>query len=588
MVRALRKLCLIGAPLLALACTGAIGDGKGGNPGQPGNGSNPPGGNGNGNGMTPGGGNGNGNGNGMIPGTNEPAPTGDPPSSIAGPKTCTSGKPGPRLLRRLTEEQLDNSVRDLFRNPAAPKSNLFNDPQVLGFTGDAGSLLVRDLGSQQLMSYAEQVGRWAVTTPAVVMGIAPCNQMTADCRSQFIRQFGQRAFRQPLTDAMVSRYEALFAAGGTFEKGLETTITAMLQSPYFLYRRELGEPDPQKPGQVRLTQFEVASALSYLITRTMPDDQLLKAAADNQLGTRAQIDAQVERLLQNPENRKTMHTFIGEWLESKNVATVLKEPKVFDFTEALRTDMERETAALIDDVVFTRNGTLADLFNTNYTFVNANLAKHYGLPAGTVAQMGDQLAKVTTQRDTGILAQGSILSAAGSVAFSSPTLRGKLVRTRLLCENLPPPPDNVDTNIKVPEGATLTTREIFETHSENATCRPCHNTMDPIGYGFENYDLVGRYRTMDNGKPIDASGEIIGTGFKFNGLKELNQHLANNATVRQCLVRYMAYYAYGATGWADDGCTTDAISTEAEAANWSIRSVLTAITHAPHFTTRVQ
>ena len=139
---------------------------------------------------------------------------------------------------------------------------MFNDPQVLGFTGDAAALLVRDLGSQQLMSYAEQVARWAVTNAAA--DIAPCNQMTPDCRTQFINQFGLRAFRQPLDDAKVARYEKLFASGATFEQGLELTITAMLQSPYFLYRRELGEPDPQKPGLVRLTPYEVASNISYL------------------------------------------------------------------------------------------------------------------------------------------------------------------------------------------------------------------------------------------------------------------------------------------------------------------------------------
>lgn len=574
MFRALSKFCLFGAPVLALACIGEIGEGTGRGPGDPGKtpsrGPDDPG-------KTPSRGP-------DDPGKTTP-PAGpdslDPPSTISGGNKCVAGKPGPRLLRRLSAEQLDNSVRDLFKNPNAPRSDVFNDPQVLGFTGDANALLVRDLGSQQLMSYAEQVARWAVAT--VAADIAPCNQMTPECRTQFIKQFGLRAFRQPLSDARVARYEKLFASGSTFQQGLELTITAMLQSPYFLYRRELGEPDPQKPGLVRLTPYEVASNISYLITRSMPDDQLLQAATANQLGTRAQIDAQVERLLQDPKNRRTMNTFMGEWLETKRVAMVLKDPKVFDFQDALRADMERETAALIEDVVFTRKGSLTDLFKTDYTFVNANLAKHYGLTGVT----GDQLVKVPSTRDPGILAQGSILAGNAGITFSSPTLRGKLVRTRLLCQNLPPPPDDVDTMIKVPANAK-TTREIFQAHVDNPSCGPCHRTMDPIGYGFENYDVVGRYRTNENGVPIDASGEIIGNDFRFNGLRELNDYLANNDDVRQCMVRFMSYFAYGATGWTDDGCTLDAITAEAKASNWSIRSVLTAITHAPHFTTRVQ
>jgi hypothetical protein len=486
------------------------------------------------------------------------------------------------MLRRLTAEQLDNTIRDLFKKDGAPKNDVFNDPQVLGFTGDANALLVRDLGSQQLMNYAEQVASWAVST--IGPTLSPCNQMTADCRLQFIKQFGLRAFRQPLTDARAARYETLFATATTFEAGLELTIAAMLQSPYLLYRRELGEPDPQKAGQVKLTSYEVASNISYLITRSMPDDTLFAAAAANQLQTRAQIDAQVERLLMDPKNRATVNTFMGEWLETKRVEGVLKDPNIFNFPDALRADMERETAALVEDVVFTRGGTLADLFKADYTFVNESLAKHYGITGVT----GTDLKKVPVPHDTGILAQGSLLAGHAGMTFSSPTLRGKLVRTRFLCEDLPPPPSNVNTNIMPPKEAK-TTREIFQAHVDNPACGGCHSVMDKIGFGFENYDVGGRYRTMENGQPVDASGVILGTpDVTFNGLGELNDYLSTNDNVRECMVRFMSYYSYGATGWADDGCTIDAINNEAKTSNWSIRSVLTAITHAPHFTTRVQ
>ena len=570
MVRNLWKLCLVGAPILAVACTGAISDGDkagGRQPGSP---------------VAP---------DGTVrppadprnPGAPPGAPSdnsAEPPSTIAGTRQCVSGKPGPRLLRRLTAEQLDNTVRDLFRNPAVPKGDIFNDPQILGFTGDAAALLVRDLGSQQLMTYAEQVARWAVTS---IPDLSPCKAMTPDCRAQFIKQFGLRAFRQPLDDAQVARYEKLFATGATFEQGLELTLTAILQSPYFLYRRELGQPDPQKAGLVRLTPYEVASNISYLITRSMPDEQLLQAAAQNQLSTREQIDAHVERLLQEPKNRLTMHTFMGEWLQTKHVAMVLKEPTVFDFTDALRADMEKETAALIEDIVFTRKGSLTDLLKADYTFANANLAKHYGLTGVT----GTELVKTNAPQRPGILAQGSILAGHAGTHFSSPTLRGKLVRTRLLCESLPPPPDDVDTNIMVPANVK-TTREIFNTHTKDAACSGCHLTMDPIGFGFENYDVVGRYRTTENGVPVDASGFIQGRDVKFTGLKELTDYLSTSEDVQQCMVRFMSYFAYGATGWTDDGCTEQAIMAEAKQSNWSIRSVLTAITRAPHFTTRVQ
>jgi hypothetical protein len=560
MFRAPRTFCLLGVAL-AMACTGQVGDSIGRQPDPPGGPTKRP----------------------DDPAVTTPPPVDslDPPSTITGDQKCVSNKPGPRLLRRLSAEQLDNSVRDLFKSPNAPRSDVFNDPQILGFTGDASALLVRDLGSQQLMSYAEQVARWAVANLATT--IAPCNQMTPACRTQFIKDFGLRAFRQPLSDAKVARYEKLFASGATFAAGLELTLTAMLQSPYFLYRRELGEPDPQKPGLVRLTPHEVASNISYLITRSMPDEALLQAAAENRLGTREQIDLQVERLLQDPKNRETMNTFMGEWLETKRVAMVLKDPNVFELTDALRADMARETAALIEDVVFTRKGSLSDLLKADYTFVNANLAKHYGIAGVT----GNAFVKVPAPHDPGILAQGSMMAGHAGITYSSPTLRGKLVRTRLLCQDLPPPPANVDTMIMPPKDAK-TTRAIFQAHVDNPSCGPCHEMMDPIGFGFENYDVVGRYRASENGVAVDPSGVIKGPGVAFKGLGELNEYLAGNPDVRQCLARFMSYFAYGATGWTEDGCTRDAIIGEAAAANWSIRGVLTAITHAPHFTTRVQ
>jgi hypothetical protein len=569
MVRALKMFCLVCAPVVTVACTGQIGEGTGvgGGPSKPGQGSGP-----------------GGMGVQMPPGSDMPIPPPsiDPPSTISGGNSCMANKPGPRMLRRLTAEQLDNTVRDLFKNDGAPKNDVFNDPQVLGFTGDANALLVQDLGSQQLMNYAEDVAHWAVTTLGA--GLSPCSDMTTDCRTQFIKAFGLRAFRQPLTDARVARYEKLFATGATFQEGLEITIAAMLQSPYLLYRRELGEPDPQKPGQVKLTSYEIASNISYLISRSMPDDALLQAAAANQLQTRQQIDAQVQRLLMDPKNRATVNTFMSEWLETKRVEGVLKDPAIFNFPDALRADMERETAALIEDVVFTRGGTLADLFKADYTFVDAPLAMHYGIKGVT----GTDLQKVPVPHDTGILAHGSLMAGHAGMTFSSPTLRGKLVRTRFLCEDLPPPPSNVNTNIQRPTEAK-TTRELFQAHVDNPACGGCHSMMDKIGYGFEHYDVAGRYRDTENGLPIDATGDILGTPeVTFNGLGELNDYLSSNDNVRSCMVRFMSYYSYGATGWSDDGCTINAINDEAKASNWSIRSVLIAITHAPHFTTRVQ
>jgi hypothetical protein len=566
--------------LLAAACTGAIGGGTGaasGAAGQTGGAANSGSAGGSGSAGRAGG-------SGTAGSVAMSLPP--PPSAVPDPDPCTSQSAGPRMVRRLTAPQFRDSLRDLFfRDAALPTLTVFSDPVVLGFSGDASALLVQGLNAQQLADYAETVAHWAVTTH--LSQLSTCTTTDAACRQSFIRSFGRRAFREPLPDARVKTYEALFALESTFADGAEAVVTAMLQSPFFLYRRELGATTGTT---VKLTPYEVASSLSYLLTGSMPDDPLLAAADAGQLATPQQLDQQVTRLLQDPRAPDALMGFMSGWLGLERVNTVVKDDTVFKPSATLKASMLGETRAFLLDA-FNRNLPVSQLFTADYSFFNQELAQFYGIyPSDGTQLSATDFGKVTLragQRNPGLLAQASVLTGYSDAAISSPVLRGKLVRTRLLCQSIPPPPADVDTKLK-PSTQAQTTRQHFEQHTTaGSACKTCHTLMDPIGYGFEHYDAFGRWRDQENGLPIDATGTVRGAAggdLAFDGLTALSTYLSTNDDVKQCLVRYWSYFAYGAVSWSQDACTFDAIRGGAGA--YGLRDVLTAIVHAPHFTQR--
>ncbi|MGK4009079.1 DUF1592 domain-containing protein [Sorangium sp. So ce1036] len=524
-------------------------------------------------------------------------PIGEPPEmphdipEVSACMQADNSTPGPRMVRRLSVQQFEATVRDLFRDPSVDLPSIFNDPHVLGFASDANALVIRDLTASQIMDWAESTADWAVTNKLGGITSVTCRTTDEACRRQFITDFGRRAFREPLAEDRVAAYDALFAAESSFEDGAKVVVGAMLQSPYFLYRREIGSPDPSNPALFNLGQHEIASNLSYLLTGSMPDDTLLQAADQGQLSTPEQIDAQAQRLLQDPRAQEELMRFMRGWLQLNRLITTVKDPALYDLPDALRQDMMNESRALIMDVAFNPQnpGTFSDLLTASYTFLNSNLAQHYGMGGAG----GPDFTRVDLsggQRDKGILAHGSFLAGHAGSKLSSPTQRGKMIRTRLLCQPLEPPPPGVDPNIKIPE-TPATTREMVEQHTEPGFCHSCHIDMDPIGLGFEHYDAIGRWRDQENGIAIDSSGEIVeppsGENFVFDGVNQLADYLAASEDVKDCMIRHWSYYAFGDT-WNEDGCTYEAARQEAEAGNFALKSVWLALARVPHFTRRVQ
>jgi hypothetical protein len=540
-----------------------------------------------------------------------------PPTSLPAESACSTtgataaGSPGPRVLRRLTATEFAASIGALFGDTNAPVAEVFNDSRVLGFTVDASTLRVQDLNADQLMTNAEAVATWAVTSKLPqLQQLATCSSHDDNCAKLFVKNFGRKAFRTaiPDGDSRIADYANLFMAEASFADGASSVISAMLQSPYFLYRTELGAPDATG-DIVTLTPYEVASSLAYLLTGTTPDDTLLKAAdavpPDNADALRAMIDEQAARLLAPsgedplaPPAQNALMGFMSGWLGLDRLYTNVKDDKVQVLTAEQRADMATETKKLILDVWGASTGnSVGDLFGANYTFLNQSLASYYKLDTNGLSSSFSKV-QLPAGRDGGILSHASVLVGYARADLSSPTQRGHLVRSRVLCQDVPPPPAGLDTKFAANPDFKTTREQYLKSHAapDHQPCYGCHQLMDPIGVAFEHYDAFGNYRTTENGVNIDATGTIYSASptdgnVEIDGLSGpagLQTYLAQSEEVKTCLVRYWSYYAFGAAGWNQDACTYDAIRNEAAQQSYSLKSVLTAILHTPRFTTRVK
>ena len=504
---------------------------------------------------------------------NEP---GNEPGTTAGiPEAPTCGTLAPPLIRRLSSSQLRRTVASIFDDGNAPSDIVLTDPVIDGFTVDATASVVRDLDAQTIMNYANQVASWAVENK--LSQLSACRTNDESCRQSFIRDFGLRAYRRPLSDDKVAVYDALFASQATFEEGAEAVIATMLQSPYFLYRMEVGAVDPSDATRVRLSSYEVATELSYLMTDGPPDADLLAAAADESILQEPTLLAETERLAATPAFSEKLHEFVLGWIEVEDLPIRTKDETIMAFPDALRLAMLHESEEFFART-FLEGGTVRDLFASRETFVNETLANHYGI-SGVV---GDAFERVTLppSRGAGILGHGSILARHALPDTSSPVLRGVMVRRRLMCDDLPDPPPNIDVNLPPPTPGQ-TTRERLAAHSEQPACRGCHDLIDPIGYAFEEYDTFGLFRTEDGGQPIDASSVVTSVEegeVALDGLDSLSSYLGESAKVRSCFANILSYYAYGLTG-----CQHESMAAVADDSDSSLESYLVGLISSPNF-----
>jgi hypothetical protein len=492
-----------------------------------------------------------------------------------GPVTLPDGTVvGGRSLRRLTPSEYDATVRDAFAlGDAWPGAGLSPDASsALGFDNDVSLMSIDEARSAELVAAAEKIADLVLSQK-----IAPCS--TRACAEMIVDQYAPRLFRRAITADDRQRYLAAWdeLAKLSSKDALKWTLVALLSSPHFLYRFELGERTAD--GTYRLGGEELASAIAYSFSGGPPSSELLDKGQRGELANADARVAEARKLLESSRGHAVVDRFMRKWLHYSDVRTLVKDAAVVAGFPSLREDMAEETRRFIDDVVYARKGRLADLFTSADTFVTPALAAHYGLPAPSAP-----FARVSRppEQALGLLAQGSLLSRFALTHSSSPPQRGAFVRRHVLCQELPPPPPNAGTPPLPQPG--MTTRELYEKlHSAQAACAGCHKKIDPIGFGLEAFDTAGRWRTSESGKPIDPSGLIASLGTQgdvpFSDARGLAQLLAQSKEVAQCVGGLMSVWTFGSAG-------AQSYSTRSTLGDTPLEDYLAGLAAAPHFTTR--
>jgi hypothetical protein len=488
-----------------------------------------------------------------------PAETAAALHRIGGGASAMKSRP---VLHRLTHSQYNHTVQDLLGEESNPADQFPPEDFVNGFKGQYQTQDIGPLLAEAYSAAAEKLAR-AAFRGGDTHGLVPCKPASpadAVCRAKFVRTFGLKAFRQPLSEDEARRYEALFSreasARHDFVKGAQIVVEAMLQSPEFLFRVENGANPAWR-------SYEAASKLSYFLWDSMPDAGLFRSAANGELNTPAGFERVARRMLADPRAHRSVDEYVSEWLRLDRVLTAVKDRREYpQFTAELAQAMAEEPRRLIADAVW-NNRNFLDVFTADYALVNADLATVYGISAPSV-EFGKVSLPANSDR-AGLTGEAGFLSLTSKPGETSPTARGLFVREQFLCQQVPDPPPGVNTNLpQLSEDRPMTNRERLAVHRNNESCSTCHNLIDPIGFGLEKYDGIGRHR--DNLKlrilsmahdrldekprafelPLDTSGRIAGIPESgFSSPRELGRILAQSAQCQQCMAKQLFRYEEG-------------------------------------------
>jgi cytochrome c551/c552 len=408
------------------------------------------------------------------------------------------------------------------------------------------------------------------------------------CARTILTSFVKRAFRRPVTPKEVDPFIELVTLarnqGDPFEEGIAVALQAVLVSPDFLYRIERERPAPPGQQAVRVGSYELASRLSYFLWSSMPDAELLRVAGEGRLAQPSVLDAQVRRMLRDPKAFALVENFAGQWLQFKNIDVVRPDLERFrEFDEGLRQAMRRETELFLDNV-FRHNRSVLELLNANYTFLNERLARFYGID-GVSGEEFRRVELAGKPRGGGILEQASILTISSYSTRTSPVLRGKWILENILNAPPPPPPPGVST-LDESKAESGTMREQMEQHRKNPACSSCHARMDPLGFGLENFNAIGAWRTQDGKFPIDAAGTLP-DGRSFRTPAELKALLLEDRDVFvRGLTAKLLMYALGRGLERSDRPTVAAIADKLAGQDYAFSQLVLAIVHSVPFQMR--
>lgn len=488
---------------------------------------------------------------------------------------------GTTRLRRLTRDQLDNTLRDLFGTGEVDYASVLAPDETVGPFHSNSIAPVTDLIVQQLAEVAQAAATDAL---AVSTNFVPCDlaaDTTTACVTQFVQEFGSRAYRRPLTTdeetALVNLY-VMGRDGTSAERGLEMVLLAVLQSGSFLYLSDTGQSGAPTATPDPATPHTLASRLSYFLWNTMPDEVLKAAADDGSLTDEAVFTAQLERALADPKARGAIQLFHERWLDVAELPGHEKDASAFpQYSAQLAQEMLDDQAAFVNSVILEGDGLLSTLLSSPVAFPSAGVADIYGVMAPAVA--GDAVSLPADQRG-GLLTQPAFLATHARSLDSSPVHRGIIVRENILCEIIPPPPAGVSTDLP-PKTEGMTTREQFAVHLENPTCANCHELIDPIGLAFEHYDAVGAWRDADGTGEIDARGEVLYSGEdvagEFDGVLELSAKLSQSMAASDCLTRQWFRFALGRVESESDACSMLSLFEGFESSGGNVKTLLSQI-----------
>jgi len=501
---------------------------------------------------------------------------------------------GPVVMRRLTQQEYRNSVRDIFGPSIALTARFEPDTR-------ADHLVAIGAGEATVTASAfENYDQMAKGIAAQVMDAerreqfvpcAPADPAAADekCARQFIGSIGRLLFRRALTETELSTYlKANVEATGLvkdFYSGLRISLAGLLSAPQFLYRQEPTEVD--RSGVTRLTGYGMASRLSFLLWNSVPDNQLLDAAEKGDLGNVRGLTRQVDRMLASRRLEEGVRAFFDDMLMFDTFDALDKDAELYpNYTRVAANDAREQTMRTIVDHLLVRDGDYRDLFTTNRTFLTPLLGSIYGVPVETQSGLLNEWTTYEMPADrpaAGILTHASFLMLHSHPGRTSPTLRGKALREIFLCQRVPDPPANVDFSLLDESGSGLrTARERLDAHSANPVCMGCHRITDPIGLALEKYDTASAYRETENGAAIDTTGRLDGMSYSDAG--GLGAAIRNNAQLPGCFVRRVYSYAVGRAATKEEQTWLNAeVSGKFSSDKYRVRGLLREIALSPQF-----
>lgn len=476
------------------------------------------------------------------------------------------------VARRLSRAELANVVRDVLGDDGDAVLTYLADDEYRPFDNDYTVQRASKALVESLEAAAEAIAESALS-PANRAKLVPCvpsGPGDAACLRRFIESVGRRLYRRPLSEEQIAAYLTLqsFATEDNpdvphdFYTAVNLVLRSMLQDPEVLYRIETGSATGE-PGIFTLDGYELASRLSFLLWGSGPDDELLDQAAAGGLLDGASRSAVAARLLADARARRQLERFHSMWLGYRAIPASAELIAAFSL----------ETNKLIDKVVFDQPSSYLDLFTSSETYVNERLATQYGLtaPAG-----GEGWVSYASDERAGILSHGSVLAAFSKFSDTSPTQRGIFVQTRLLCNVVQPPPANVNVDEPPSNGDAVCKLDRYDAHRTLDSCNACHAHLDPIGYGLENYDIGGKFRSHDDAHEecvLPNQGELPGHG-TFSGPGQLARLLVESGELERCFMEHVMSYAVGRELRPEEESARDALLASFQASGYDLQQAL--------------